>query len=183
MFMISDKLRVGLLTDHIPINKVSLKINESLIFKKIDIIINSLKIDFGITDPRVAVLGINPHTGDNGIIGVEDDTIIRPAIEKLKNSKKLIYGPYAADSFFGSNQFKKFDAIVACYHDQGLIPFKTLTFGEGVNFTAGLNRIRTSPDHGTAYDIAGQGVANIRSFKNAILKGIEIYRNRNLNNF
>ena len=183
MFMISDKLRVGLLTDHIPINRVSLKINESLILKKIDIIINSLKNDFGITDPRVAVLGINPHTGDNGIIGVEDDTIIRPAIEKLKNSKKLIYGPFAADSFFGSNQFKKFDAIVACYHDQGLIPFKTLTFGEGVNFTAGLNRIRTSPDHGTAYDIAGQGVANIRSFKNAILKGIEIYKNRNLNKF
>jgi len=183
MFMISDKLRVGLLTDHIPINKVSLKINESLIFKKMDIIINSLKNDFGITDPRVAILGINPHTGDNGIIGVEDDTIIRPAIEKLKNSRKLIYGPYAADSFFGSNQFKKFDAIVACYHDQGLIPFKTLTFGEGVNFTAGLNRIRTSPDHGTAYDIAGQGVANIQSFKNAILKGIEIYKNRNLNNF
>ena len=183
MFMISDKLRVGLLTDHIPINKVSLKINESLIFKKMDIIINSLKNDFGITDPRVAILGINPHTGDNGIIGVEDDIIIRPAIEKLKNSRKLIYGPYAADSFFGSNQFKKFDAIVACYHDQGLIPFKTLTFGEGVNFTAGLNRIRTSPDHGTAYDIAGQGVANIQSFKNAILKGIEIYKNRNLNNF
>jgi len=128
-------------------------------------------------------LGINPHTGDNGIIGIEDDTIIRPAIEKLKKSNKLIYGPYAADSFFGSDQFKKFDAIVACYHDQGLIPFKTLTFGEGVNFTAGLNRIRTSPDHGTAYDIAGKGVASIRSFKNAILKGIEIYKNRNLINF
>ena len=183
MFMVSKELKVGLLTDHVPINKVSSLINESLISKKINIIINSLRIDFGISNPKVAVLGVNPHTGDNGVIGIEDDTIIRPAIDNLKKSGNLIFGPYSADSFFGSKQYQNYDAIVASYHDQGLIPFKTLTFGKGVNFTAGLDRIRTSPDHGTAYEIAGKGIANLESFEEAILTAIMIYRNRKSNNF
>lgn len=183
MFMVSKELKVGLLTDHVPINKVSSLINESLISKKINIIINSLRTDFGIFKPKVAVLGLNPHTGDNGVIGIEDDTIIRPAIDNLKKSGNLIFGPYSADSFFGSKQYQNYDAIVASYHDQGLIPFKTLTFGKGVNFTAGLGRIRTSPDHGTAYEIAGKGIANPESFEEAILTAIMIYRNRESNNF
>ena len=183
MFMVSKELKVGLLTDHVPINKVSSLINESLIYKKINIINNSLRMDFGISNPKVAVLGLNPHTGDNGVIGTEDDTIIRPAIDNLKKSGNLIFGPYSADSFFGSKQYQNYDAIVASYHDQGLIPFKTLTFGEGVNFTAGLDRIRTSPDHGTAYEIAGKGIANPKSFEEAILTAIMIYENRESNNF
>ena len=183
MFMVSKELKVGLLTDHVPINKVSSLINESLISKKINIIINSLRMDFGISNPKVAVLGVNPHTGDNGVIGIEDDTIIRPAIDNLKKSGNLIFGPYSADSFFGSKQYQDYDAIVASYHDQGLIPFKTLTFGKGVNFTAGLDRIRTSPDHGTAYEIAGKGIANLKSFEESILTAIMIYRNRKSNNF
>ena len=183
MFMVSKELKVGLLTDHVPINKVSSLINKSLIFKKINIIINSLRMDFGISSPKVAVLGVNPHTGDNGVIGNEDDIIIRPAIDNLKKSGNLIFGPYSADSFFGSKQYQNYDAIVASYHDQGLIPFKTLTFGKGVNFTAGLDRIRTSPDHGTAYEIAGKGIANPESFEEAILTGIMIYRNRESKNF
>ena len=183
MFMVSKELKVGLLTDHVPINKVSSLINESLISKKINIIINSLRTDFGISKPKVAVLGVNQHTGDNGVIGIEDDAIIRPAIDNLKKSGNLIFGPYSADSFFGSKQYQNYDAIVASYHDQGLIPFKTLTFGKGVNFTAGLDRIRTSPDHGTAYEIAGKGIANPKSFKEAILTAIIIHRNRESNNF
>ena len=183
MFMVSKELKVGLLTDHVPINRVSSLINKSLIYKKINIIINSLKIDFGISNPKVAVLGINPHNGDNGVIGIEDDTIIRPAIDSLQKSGKLIFGPYSADSFFGSKQYQHYDAIIASYHDQGLIPFKTITFGKGVNFTAGLDRIRTSPDHGTAYEIAGKGIANPKSFEQAILTAIKIYRNRELSNF
>ena len=183
MFMVSKELKVGLLTDHVPINKVSSLINESLIYKKINIINNSLRMDFGISNPKVAILGLNPHTGDNGVIGTEDNTIIRPAIDNLKKSGNLIFGPYSADSFFGSKQYQNYDAIVASYHDQGLIPFKTLTFGEGVNFTAGLDRIRTSPDHGTAYEIAGKGIANPKSFEEAILTAIMIYRNRESNNF
>jgi len=183
MFMVSKELKVGLLTDHVPINRVSSLINQSLIYKKINIIINSLKIDFGISNPKVAVLGINPHNGDKGVIGIEDDTIIRPAIDSLQKSGKLIFGPYSADSFFGSKQYQHYDAIIASYHDQGLIPFKTITFGKGVNFTAGLDRIRTSPDHGTAYEIAGKGIANPKSFEQAILTAIKIYRNRELSNF
>ena len=183
MFMVSKELKVGLLTDHVPINKVSSLINESLIYKKINIINTSLRMAFGISNPKVAVLGLNPHTGDNGVIGTEDDTIIRPAIDNLKKSGNLIFGPYSADSFFGSKQYQNYDAIVASYHDQGLIPFKTLTFGKGVNFTAGLDRIRTSPDHGTAYEIAGKGIANPKSFEEAILTAIMIYRNRESNNF
>lgn len=181
MFMISDNLRVGLLTDHVPLSEISTHINEDLIRQKIDVIHQSLEIDFGIRSPKIAVLGINPHTGDNGVIGTEDDTLLRPVIQSIKASGKLVYGPYAADSFFGTPNFLNFDAIVASYHDQGLIPFKTLTFGKGVNFTAGLDKIRVSPDHGTAFDIAGKGIANTDSFKQALFSGLDIYKTRKMN--
>jgi len=181
MFMVSDDLKVGLLTDHVPVSEVSNQITAELIEKKISIIYNSLIQDFGIRKPRIAVLGINPHTGDNGVIGTEDDTVLRPTLEALKQTGKLVYGPYSADSFFGSKNYKNFDAIVATYHDQGLIPFKTLAFGNGVNYTAGLNKVRTSPDHGTAYEIAGKGEADITSFKEAIFSGLSIFRNRKMN--
>ncbi|WMI66724.1 4-hydroxythreonine-4-phosphate dehydrogenase PdxA [Aestuariibaculum sp. YM273] len=179
MFMVTDDLRVGLLTDHVPVKEVVNHITEELIINKINTVYNSLKTDFNIVRPRIAVLGINPHTGDNGVIGNEDDTVLRPTLKKLKEEGKLVYGPYAADSFFGSNNYKSFDAVVASYHDQGLIPFKTLSFGQGVNFTAGLNKVRTSPDHGTAYEIAGKGVADESSFKEAVFTAIHIFRNRN----
>ncbi len=178
MFMITDNLKVGLLTDHVPLKDIASHISPELIEKKINIIDLTLKQDFGINKPKIAVLGINPHTGDNGVIGNEDDEILRPTLKKIMESGKLVYGPYAADSFFGSDNFKNFDAIVAAYHDQGLIPFKTLSFGKGVNFTAGLNKIRTSPDHGTAFEIAGKGLADPNSFKEAIFEAIHIFNKR-----
>lgn len=178
MFMVTDTLKVGLLTDHVPVKDVSSHITEELIIKKINTVHDTLKKDFRIIKPKIAVLGINPHTGDNGVIGNEDDNIMRPTLRKLKEEGKLVYGPYAADSFFGSNNYKNFDAIIASYHDQGLIPFKTLSFGQGVNFTAGLARVRTSPDHGTAFEIAGKGVADEGSFKEALFMGLQIFRNR-----
>lgn len=179
MFMVTESLKVGLLTDHVPIKDISSHITEELITSKIETIYNTLKVDFAIRKPKIAVLGINPHTGDNGVIGTEDDTVLRPTLKKIRETGKLVYGPYAADSFFGSNNHKNFDAVVATYHDQGLIPFKTLSFGQGVNFTAGLNRVRTSPDHGTAYEIAGKGLADASSFKEALFTGISIVNNRN----
>ena len=178
MLMISKTLRVGLLTDHVAIKDIAQNITQERIEKKINTIYNTLIQDFGITKPKIAVLGINPHTGDNGVIGSEDDTLLRPTLDTMRKTDKLIYGPYAADSFFGSGQYKKFDAILASYHDQGLIPFKTLSFGKGVNFTAGLNRIRTSPDHGTAFDLAGKNCANNDSFKEALFNAISIYKKR-----
>lgn len=178
MFMVTDTLKVGLLTDHVPVKDVSDHISEELITDKINTVYDTLRKDFNISKPKIAVLGINPHTGDNGVIGNEDDDVMRPTLKKIKESGKLVYGPYAADSFFGSNNYKNFDAIIASYHDQGLIPFKTLSFGQGVNFTAGLTRVRTSPDHGTAYEIAGKGVADEGSFKEALYTGIKIFRNR-----
>jgi len=179
MFMVADTLRVGLLTDHVPVKDISSHISEELINKKIETVHNSLKKDFRISKPKIAVLGINPHTGDNGVIGSEDDEVMRPTLKKIKESGKLVFGPYAADSFFGSNNYKSFDAVIASYHDQGLIPFKTLSFGQGVNYTAGLNKVRTSPDHGTAYEIAGKGIADVSSFKEALFTGISIFKNRN----
>ena len=178
MFMVSNDLRVGLLTDHVPVKDISNHITKELIDKKINTIYNTLQTDFNIRRPKIAVLGINPHTGDNGVIGKEDDTVLRPALKELVENGKLVYGPYAADSFFGSGNYKNFDAIVAAYHDQGLIPFKTLSFGKGVNYTAGLSKIRTSPDHGTAYEIAGKGEANESSFKEAVYLAIQLYKNR-----
>lgn len=178
MFMVTEGLRVGLLTDHVPLKEASQNITGDLITSKINTIITSLKRDFGIVKPKVAVLGINPHAGDSGVIGDEDDTILKPTLQKIRDNGHLVYGPYSADSFFGSNTYKNFDAIVASYHDQGLIPFKTLSFGNGVNYTAGLSKVRTSPDHGTAYEIAGKGIADESSFKQAIYMGISIHRNR-----
>ncbi|WP_298532075.1 4-hydroxythreonine-4-phosphate dehydrogenase PdxA [uncultured Algibacter sp.] len=179
MFMITDTLRVGLLTDHVPVKDVANHITPELIEQKINTVYNTLKKDFKIQKPKIAVLGINPHTGDNGVIGNEDDEVLRPTLKKIKEGGKLVFGPYAADSFFGSSNFKNFDAIIASYHDQGLIPFKTLSFGQGVNFTAGLNKVRTSPDHGTAFEIAGKGEADENSFKEAVFSAIQIFKNRN----
>jgi 4-hydroxythreonine-4-phosphate dehydrogenase len=178
MLMVSDSLRVGLLTDHVAVKDVSKTITRPLIEKKINTIHRSLVQDFGIRKPKIAVLGINPHTGDNGVIGTEDDSVMRPTLDNLRKNGKLVYGPYAADSLFGSGNYKNFDAIVASYHDQGLVPFKTLAFGTGVNYTAGLNRVRTSPDHGTAFDVAGKNQANFESFKEAVFTAIAIYKKR-----
>jgi len=178
MFMISEQLRVGLLTDHIPVSEVATTITPTLVEKKVAMMMASLRQDFLIPKPKIAVLGINPHTGDNGVIGNEDDTLLRPTIEKLYAKGHLVFGPYAADGFFGSGLAKEFDAVLASYHDQGLIPFKTLTFGQGVNYTAGLSKVRTSPDHGTAFDIAGKGQADISSFKQALFAARAIYLNR-----
>lgn len=178
MLMITDTLKVGLLTDHVAVKDVSATITPELIIKKVDTLYNTLKSDFGIAVPKIALLGINPHVGDHGVIGDEDDKVLIPTLEKIRESGKIIYGPYAADSFFGSGNYKNFDAILAAYHDQGLIPFKTLSFGNGVNYTAGLNHIRTSPDHGTAFEIAGEGKADEGSFREAVFKAVNIFKHR-----
>ncbi len=178
MFMVTDTLKVGLLTDHVAVKDVSSKITSKLVKSKISVIEKSLKEDFAIHKPKIALLGINPHSGDNGVIGKEDDDILKPNITEMANKGHLIFGPYSADSFFGSDTYKKFDAILAAYHDQGLIPFKTLSFGKGVNYTAGLSKVRTSPDHGTAYEIAGKGVADHSSFKEAVFTALQIFKNR-----
>lgn len=179
MLMVHDDLRVGLLTDHVPVNEVAKHLNEKLISNKIKTIIQTLKQDFEIEKPKVAVLGLNPHSGDNGVIGQEEEKIIKPTLKKLFEAGNMVFGPFPADGFFGSAQYEKYDAVIATYHDQGLIPFKTLSFGNGVNYTAGLNKIRTSPDHGTAYEIAGKGVANHESFKEAVYLAIDIFKKRN----
>ncbi|AWH84217.1 4-hydroxythreonine-4-phosphate dehydrogenase PdxA [Flavobacterium album] len=178
MLMVQDNLRVGLLTDHIPVNEVSAHLTEALIRKKLTTINKTLKQDFGIGKPKIAVLGVNPHSGDNGVIGKEDDEVVKPALKKLFEEGVLVFGPFSADSFFGSGQYEKYDAVIAAYHDQGLIPFKTLSFGNGVNYTAGLEAVRTSPDHGTAYEIAGKGVADFNSFKEAVYLALDVYQNR-----
>ena len=177
-FMVTNSLRVGLLTDHIAVKDVAKAITPTLIRNKVAIMEKSLKMDFGIRRPKIALLGINPHSGDNGTIGEEDDKILKPTIKELFDKGTLVYGPYSADSFFGSNSHQNFDAVLAAYHDQGLIPFKTLSFGKGVNYTAGLEKVRTSPDHGTAYEIAGKGKADESSFKEAVFTAMKIFRNR-----
>lgn len=179
MLMVQDNLRVGLLTDHIPVNEVAKHLTEDLIFQKIETIKKCLIQDFGISKPKIAVLGLNPHAGDHGVIGKEDEEVIKPTLKKLFEKGTLVFGPFAADGFFGSNQYEKYDAVIATYHDQGLIPFKTLSFGKGVNYTAGLNKIRTSPDHGTAYEIAGKNIADFNSFKEAVYLAIDIFNTRN----
>ena len=181
MILMHENLRVGLVTGHIPVSEVARSISPERIQKKVEILYHSLQQDFNIRKPRIAVLGLNPHCGDQGVIGEEDDKIVRPTIDKIQKGGKLVYGPYAADSFFGNGSYKNFDGIIAMYHDQGLAPFKTLAFGKGVNFTAGLNRIRTSPDHGTAFDIAGKGIADPHSFQEAIFSAIAIFRAREEN--
>lgn len=179
MLMVQDNLRVGLLTDHVPVNEVSAHLTEALIRTKLTTINKTLLQDFGITKPKIAVLGLNPHCGDHGVIGKEDDEVIKPILKKLFDEGMMVFGPFSADSFFGSGQYEKYDAVVAAYHDQGLIPFKTLSFGKGVNYTAGLDKIRTSPDHGTAYEIAGKGQADYNSFKEAVYLALDVFHNRN----
>ena len=181
MFMIAEELKVGLLTDHVPVSEVAQLITPDRIEEKASLMMKSLKNDFGISKPKIGVLGINPHTGDLGIIGKEDDEVLRPTLKKLYKQGHIILGPYAADSFFGSQTHRQFDAILAVYHDQGLIPFKTLSFGQGVNYTAGLSKVRTSPDHGTAFEIAGKGEARSDSFKEALFTARNIYFERREN--
>lgn len=178
MFLTSTDLRIGVVTGHIPIQAVSSSITKELISRKLQIMATSLKKDFGINKPRIAVLGLNPHAGEEGLLGKEDIEIIKPVVTEFKNKGMLVFGPYPADGFFGKGDYKKFDAVLAMYHDQGLIPFKTLAFEKGVNYTAGLPIIRTSPDHGTAYDIAGKNIAGETSMREAIYLARDIYKNR-----
>ena len=179
MILMTDELKIGLITGHIPVSKVSETITSDLIKKKVNLMYNSLVKDFAIDKPKIAVLGLNPHNGDKGIIGGEEQEMIIPTIKEIQETGKLVFGPYAADGFFGAESYKQFDGILAMYHDQGLAPFKALSFGKGVNFTAGLSEIRTSPDHGTAFEIAGKGTANEASFKEALFTGLQIFRTRN----
>ncbi|MFN4081214.1 MAG: 4-hydroxythreonine-4-phosphate dehydrogenase PdxA [Saprospiraceae bacterium] len=178
MLLVSDDLRVGVVTEHVPLAQAPQLLNKDLILRKIALMSETLRVDFGIDRPMIAVLGLNPHAGDGGLIGKEDDQIVAPAIRAAKDKGMLAFGPFPADGFFGSGQFAKFHGILAMYHDQGLIPFKTLTFGVGVNYTAGLPVVRTSPDHGVAYDIAGKGQANESSMLKAIYLATDIVRNR-----
>ncbi|WP_187261588.1 4-hydroxythreonine-4-phosphate dehydrogenase PdxA [Pontibacter beigongshangensis] len=178
MLLVSGDLRVATVTGHMPINEVSGKLSVELLIRKLTILLESLRLDFGILKPRVAVLGLNPHAGENGLLGSEETDIIRPAVLHMKERGHLVFGPYPADGFFGMRQYKQVDAVLSMYHDQGLIPFKTLAFENGVNFTAGLPIVRTSPDHGTAYDIAAKHVADETSFREALFTACDIIRKR-----
>jgi 4-hydroxythreonine-4-phosphate dehydrogenase len=178
MLMCASNMRVGLLTEHLPVAEVAQFITKENILSKLRIIHDCLIKDFGIDRPKIAVLGLNPHAGDEGLIGKEEIEIIKPTIKDLRNNNMLAFGPYSADAFFARGEYEKFDAVLAMYHDQGLIPFKSLAFGEGVNYTAGLPGVRTSPDHGTAFDIAGKGIANESSFIAATFECIEILKKR-----
>lgn len=178
MVLFNRDIRVALVTTHLPISKISENITVERIVEKLKTFSASLRSDFAIVHPRIAVLALNPHAGENGLLGTEEQEVIIPAIKAAKEQKVECYGPYAADGFFGSGQFKHFDGILAMYHDQGLAPFKTMAMESGVNFTAGLPIVRTSPDHGTGYDIAGQGVASEQSMREALYAAIDIARNR-----
>lgn len=178
MLMVNDNIKIGVATNHIPLSKVANTLTADTIFGKLKILNKTLIQDFCINSPRIAVLGLNPHAGDNGLLGKEEEDVIIPAIDNSKSIGINTFGPYPADGFFGSGNYKKFDAILAMYHDQGLIPFKSLSFGEGTNFTAGLNIIRTSPDHGVAYEIAGQNKASEGSFRQAVYTACDVYKNR-----
>lgn len=174
MFLVSDNIRVGLVTGHMPLSEVSQAITVEKIKQKANLMLKSLKKDFGIDRPKVAILGLNPHAGEEGLLGKEEAEIISPAIKQLKDENKLVFGPYPSDGFFGMMHQQKFDGVLAMYHDQGLIPFKSMAFNEGVNFTAGLPIIRTSPDHGTAYDIAGKNMADEGSMRAALFLAYDI---------
>ncbi|HLV24649.1 MAG TPA: 4-hydroxythreonine-4-phosphate dehydrogenase PdxA [Moheibacter sp.] len=178
MFLVTDTLKVSLVTQHIPLKDVVANISKERIIEKIKALHESLKVDFGIRKPKIAVLGLNPHSGDNGLLGQEEQEIIIPAIQSLYEKGMLVFGPYAADSFFSTTNLEVFDAVLGMYHDQALIPFKTLCFEDGVNYTASLPFVRTSPDHGVAYDIAGKGIADETSFREAIYTAINIYQKR-----
>jgi 4-hydroxythreonine-4-phosphate dehydrogenase len=173
MLMSSENFRVGLVTEHIPVSEITKHITREIILSKLNILKDSLIRDFGIDKPRIAVLGLNPHAGDEGLIGKEEEEILKPAIKDAKHNM-LAYGPYSADAFFARNQQQKFDGVLAMYHDQGLIPFKSLSYGEGINYTAGLPAVRTSPDHGTAFDIAGKNKADTGSFLAALYGCLDI---------
>jgi 4-hydroxythreonine-4-phosphate dehydrogenase len=179
MMLCAGDFRVALVTEHVPIGEVSQHITKESILSKLNILNQSLQKDFGIDKPRIAVLGLNPHAGDEGLVGSEEENVIKPAIREAKNNNILAVGPYSADAFFARKSYDRFDAVLAMYHDQGLIPFKALAIGEGVNYTAGLPFIRTSPDHGVAFDIAGKGIADTSSFMTAIFECIDIIRRRN----
>lgn len=178
MLMVCDKLRVGVITGHIPLKNVPETITAELLLRKIELLNRSLTRDFGIRKPKIALLGLNPHAGDLGVIGSEEEQVITPAIEQALSRNWIVYGPYSADGFFGSNNYLKFDGILAMYHDQGMIPFKTLSFDRGINFTAGLPFVRTSPAHGTAYDLAGKNEASPNSFREAVLLAVDIFNKR-----
>lgn len=178
MLMVNDGLRVGLVTNHLPLRNVAKAITKENVKNKIRIMNKTLKMDFGIEKPVIAVLGLNPHAGDDGVLGDEEDKAIRPAIVEAKKKGVMVMGPYPADGFFGSSQRHKFDGILAMYHDQGLVAFKSLSFGYGTNYTAGLSFVRTSPDHGTAYDLAGKNQANPDSMRKAIFLAKDIASNR-----
>ena len=180
MMMVSNDLRIALLTEHIPVATVTDLITPELVENKVNSLNETLMRDFQIERPKIAILSIDPHVGDGGVIAENDKKLIVPAIKKVQDSGVLVYGPFSADSFFGSAEYKKYDLIIAAYHDQGLIPFKTLSFGMGVNYTSGLDKIRTSPDHGTAYSIAGKGVASTDSFLCSIYLAIDVYRRRKI---
>jgi 4-hydroxythreonine-4-phosphate dehydrogenase len=178
MLLAHDTLRVALLTDHIPLKQVAAGITIDLIKQKTKQLVRTLQNDFDCHVPKIALLGLNPHAGDQGVIGNEDDTVLKPAVSALKTEGFILSGPFAADGFFGQKRYKDFDAVLSCYHDQGLVGFKTLAFGQGVNITTGLPFVRTSPDHGTAFDIAGKGVASHVSFAAAVQTACAIYNNR-----
>lgn len=178
MLLVDNELRVGLVTNHVSLKEVTGKIDINLIVNKLEILNQALKQDFLIHKPRIAVLGLNPHAGDNTLLGKEEKDLIAPAVNRAKERGMYVMGPYSADGFFGAHHYRQFDAVLAMYHDQGLIPFKTLSFGTGVNYTAGLNVVRTSPDHGTGFDIAGKNLADADSLRNAIFTGLDIAKNR-----
>lgn len=178
MFMIGDFLKVGVLTGHIPVSKISESLSRELIVNKLHTMDKTLLQDFGIRKPKIAVLGLNPHSGDDGLLGSEEIEIIEPALQEAREKNIMALGPFPADGFFGSAAYKHFDAVMAIFHDQGLTPFKAIDFSGGVNYTAGLSIIRTSPDHGTGYDIAGKGLASPDSFRKAVFLAIDIYKNR-----
>ncbi len=178
MLLVKDELRVGVVTGHIPLNEVSKQLTKEKIRRKINLLETSLKRDFGKIKPSIAVLGLNPHAGEEGLLGKEEQEIIIPVIEEFKKEGKLVFGPFPSDGFFGTATYSKFNGILAMYHDQGLIPFKTLAFDQGVNFTAGLPIVRTSPDHGTAYDIAGKNLAEESSMREALYVACDVLKNR-----
>lgn len=178
MFMVADNMRIALVTEHLAVKDVAKHITREAIISKLQVMNNSLKRDFNISKPRIAVLGLNPHAGDEGLIGKEEEEIIKPAIKDAKQKDIFCFGPYPADAFFARGQYEKFDGVLAMYHDQGLIPFKSMAIGEGINYTAGLRGVRTSPDHGVAFDIAGQGKADESSFRAAIFTCIDIIKGR-----
>lgn len=178
MMMVCDRIRIGIVTNHLALKDVPSAITHNLLFDKIMLMNESLKRDFGIPMPKIAVLALDPHAGDNGVIGNLDATVVKPVIDEVQSKGVLAYGPYPSDGFFGNSEFSKFDGVLALYHDQGLIPFKLMSFTEGVNFTAGLPYVRTSPAHGTAFDIAGKDKASEQSFRSAVYLACNILRNR-----